>query len=61
MASTKPGAVQDAYGDEFENATHRRPELNKLRALTGFTPEWTLGDTLDELIEIERASNLRVA
>jgi len=52
---------QDAYGDEFENATHRRPQLNKLRALTGFTPEWTLGDTLDELIEIERARNLRVA
>ncbi|MFP5381201.1 MAG: GDP-mannose 4,6-dehydratase [Gammaproteobacteria bacterium] len=51
----------DAYGEEFEDVTHRRPQLNKLKALTGFTPEWTLPDTLDDLIERARAKNLRVA
>ncbi len=51
----------DAYGEEFEDVTHRRPELNKLRALTGFAPEWTLSDTLDDLIDRECAKNLRVA
>ncbi|MDO9466142.1 MAG: GDP-mannose 4,6-dehydratase [Thiobacillus sp.] len=52
---------KDAYGEEFEDVTHRRPALNKLRALTGFAPEWTLRDTLDDLIEHERAKNRRVA
>ena len=51
----------DAYGEEFEDVTHRRPQLNKLRALTGFAPEWSLNDTLDDLIEQHRAINLRVA
>ena len=54
-------SYKDAYGEEFEDVTHRRPVLNKLRALTGFTPEWTLTDTLDDLIERERTQNLRVA
>ena len=54
-------SYKDAYGEEFEDVTHRRPELNKLRALTGFAPEWTLSDTLDDLIERECAKNLRVA
>jgi UDP-glucose 4-epimerase len=48
-------SYKDAYGEEFEDITHRRPELNKLRALTGFAPKWTLSDTLDDLIERERA------
>jgi UDP-glucose 4-epimerase len=54
-------SYKDAYGEEFEDVTHRRPELNKLRALTDFAPEWTLNDTLDDLIENETAKNLRVA
>lgn len=51
----------DAYGEEFEDVTHRRPILNKLKALTGFEPEWALTETLDDLIERARARNLRVA
>jgi UDP-glucose 4-epimerase len=54
-------SYRDAYGEEFEDVTHRRPLLNKLRALTGFTPRWTLADTLDDLIERERARHLRAA
>lgn len=52
---------KDAYGEEFEDVTHRRPVLNKLRALTGFEPAWTLSDTLNDLIERRRANNLRAA
>jgi len=52
---------KDAYGEEFEDVAHRRPELNKLRALTGFAPTWTLSETLDDLIDRARARNLRVA
>jgi len=54
-------SYKEAYGEEFEDVTHRRPVLNKLRALTGFGPEWVLSETLDDLIERERAKNLRVA
>ena len=54
-------SYKDAYGEEFEDVTHRRPQLNKLRALTGFAPVWSLDDTLDDLIDRERVKNLRVA
>lgn len=45
---------REAYGEEFEDVTHRRPDLTKLRALTGFTPQWTLESTIDDLIRRER-------
>lgn len=54
-------SYEDAYGEEFEDVTHRRPALNKLRALTGFDPVWTLSDTLNDLIERQRAQRLRAA
>jgi len=54
-------SYQEAYGEEFEDVTHRRPVLNKLRALTGFTPAWRLDETLDDLIQRECAKNLRAA
>ncbi len=45
---------EEAYGEAFEDITHRRPILDKLHALTGFTPKWTLEQTLDDLIATER-------
>ena len=54
-------SYKEAYGEEFEDVTHRRPVLNKLRALTGFTPAWKLDETLDDLIQRECARNLRAA
>jgi len=41
---------RDAYSEEFEDVSHRRPILNKLHTLTGFTPKRTLVDTIDDLI-----------
>lgn len=54
-------SYKEAYGEEFEDVTHRRPVLNKLKALTGFAPEWTLDQTLDTLIKKENAKLRRVA
>ena len=54
-------SYKEAYGEEFDDVTHRRPVLNKLKALTGFTPEWTLDQTLDTLIRKESTKLRRVA
>ena len=54
-------SYKDAYGEEFDDVTHRRPVLNKLRALTGFAPQWTLTETLNDLIARECEKKLRVA
>jgi len=40
----------EAYGIEFEDVTHRRPELTKFFELTGFIPKWDLVRTIDDLI-----------
>ncbi|HEX5791170.1 MAG TPA: NAD-dependent epimerase/dehydratase family protein, partial [Luteolibacter sp.] len=40
-----------AYGEHFDHITQRRPDLGKLKRLTGFTPEWSLEDTIDDLLE----------
>ncbi|MFA5170117.1 MAG: NAD-dependent epimerase/dehydratase family protein [Sulfuriferula sp.] len=47
-------SYKEAYGVAFEDVSHRRPVLTKLRALTGFEPEWQLVDTIDDLIQRER-------
>lgn len=52
---------RDAYGEDHDDVSRRRPALNKLRALTAYAPEWSLADSLDDLIERERARNLYVA
>lgn len=54
-------SYKDAYGEEFDDVAHRRPVLDKLRALTGFVPEWSLDDTLQDLIDRECAKRLHVA
>ncbi|MDR3391225.1 MAG: GDP-mannose 4,6-dehydratase [Sulfuriferula sp.] len=50
----------EAYGVEFEDVSHRRPILTKLRALTGFEPKWTLVDSIDDLISRERSVGVPV-
>ena len=54
-------SYKEAYGEEFEDVTHRRPVLDKLRALTGFEPVWTLRNTLDDLIARACIKTLHVA
>ena len=45
---------EQACGLDFEDHTHRRPLLDKLRKLTGFKNQWSLTQSLDLLIEQER-------
>lgn len=54
-------SYRDAYGEDYDEVSHRRPVLNKLRALTAYAPLWSLDDSLDDLIDRERARKLRAA
>lgn len=42
---------KDAYGMNFRDINHRRPDLNYLQSLTGCTPEFSLEDTIDSLLK----------
>lgn len=50
-------SYRDAYGIDFIDIRTRRPNLEKLKRLTGFSPKWTLEQTIDELVE--NAKNLK--
>jgi len=43
-----------AYGANFDQVTQRHPVEERLRALTGFRPRWTLEQTIDDLLERAR-------
>ncbi len=44
-------SYQEAYGvDEFEDVRRRRPNLHKLKSLTGFTPVYSLKETINEIL-----------
>lgn len=45
---------EEAYGQAFEDIRRRHASFSRLRQLTGFTPRWTLDDTLLDLIERRR-------
>jgi UDP-glucose 4-epimerase len=47
-------SYEAAYGIDFEDITHRKPAIKKLKRLTGFSPKWTLENSLDELIEMAK-------
>lgn len=47
--------LNEAYGEDFEDIRRRRPDLTRLRELTGFRHRYTLEDTIDHLIARERA------
>lgn len=42
---------EEAYGTVFEDIMHRRPCIKKITALTGIQCQWTLENTILELIE----------
>lgn len=46
-----------AYGEHFDHITQRKPIVEKLERLTGFKPQWTLEDTIDDLLrhKLEKA------
>lgn len=48
---------QEAYGKEFNDIKQRRPDLTKLRELTGFKHQWTLEQTIEDLIQRKKQQN----
>ena len=43
-------SYQDAYGVDFEDIPHRKPDLKKLNRFISFRYRWNLTDTLKDLI-----------
>jgi UDP-glucose 4-epimerase len=41
-----------AYGEHFDHITQRKPIIEKLKRLTGFSPQWTLEETIDDLVNL---------
>lgn len=41
----------DAYGVDFEEIYHRKPDLTKLYKLTNYTPKWSLKETISFLVQ----------
>ncbi len=48
-------SYQEAYGPDFEDCRRRVPDLSLLRQLTGFQPQYTLEQTIQELIAWKQA------
>jgi UDP-glucose 4-epimerase len=46
--------LKEAYGEDFEDIRRGRPDLTRLRRLTGFRHRFTLEQTIDDLVETER-------
>ena len=46
--------LREAYGEDFEDIRRRRPDLARLRALTGFGHRFTLEQTIDDLVAAAR-------
>jgi UDP-glucose 4-epimerase len=47
-------ALREAYGEDFEDIRRRRPNLSRLREMTGFQHVYSLEQTIDDLIALER-------
>lgn len=50
---------EEAYGEKFRTIGQRRPDTERLQETTGFTPSWTLEQTIDDLIEKEIAVSFK--
>ncbi|MEK6234598.1 MAG: SDR family NAD(P)-dependent oxidoreductase [Planctomycetales bacterium] len=45
-------SYRDAYGDDFEDVRHRVPDLSRLRDLTNLAPEYSLEETIAEVLAV---------
>ena len=48
---------REAYGIDFRDITKRHPDLSKLKKLTGYSPQYTLEQTIDDLLTLEAKKN----
>ena len=54
-STIKDVPLREAYGEDFEDIRRRRPDLERLRAKTGFRHRYILEQTIDDLVSIARA------
>lgn len=47
-------SYEEAYGRPFDDMLVRKPDLTKIRKLIGFEPEFTLDQTLEQVIQFEQ-------
>ncbi len=48
-------SYEEAYGRPFDDMLTRIPDLTKIRTLIGYEPKYSLTETLQQIIEFERA------
>lgn len=53
-SSIKDMALREAYGEDFEDIRRRRPDLTRLRNITGFQHRYSLEQTIDDLVALAR-------
>ena len=53
-STIKDVPLVEAYGEDFEDIRRRKPDLGRLRALTGFQHRYTLEQTIDDLVALAR-------
>ena len=49
-ASIQHISYQEAYGEDFEEFVHRKPDLTLLKSYTRHVPRYQIEDTLTELV-----------
>lgn len=54
-------SYEDAYGMDFTDIFNRRPDLTKMIKLTGYQHEWTLENTLNDLVARQRERQSMIA
>ena len=52
-------SYKEAYGVNFRDVERRRPNLEKLRKLTGFRPQWNLEQTIEDVIASKLAEAVK--
>ncbi len=49
-------SYEEAYGRPFDDMLVRKPDLSKLRRLIGYRPQYSLDQTLQEIVDFERSA-----
>jgi len=49
-------SYEEAYGRPFDDMLIRKPDLSKIRRLIGYEPKYSLEETLQQIIDHERAA-----
>lgn len=45
---------REEYGDHFEDIGRRVPDIGRIQALTGWTPQWSLDDSIRDIVTAAR-------